>query len=113
MRTCGVSTFSEREKVIKAFQEYEGGSRSGSSASGSGSDDGRQKFSIAQWVKMNDANHWSGVPQGKKGKIVSINQQGEYDVEFLGGKYVQGLAEDLLIFANKPGMLTRMTSAVF
>ena len=114
MRTCGISTFSEREKVIKAFQEYEGGSRSGSSASGSGSDDGRgrtQKFSIAQWVKMNDANHWSGVPQGKKGKIVSINQQGDYDVEFLGGKYVQGLAEDLLIFANKPGMLTRMKSA--
>jgi hypothetical protein len=116
LRSCGISTFSDREKVIQAFREYEGGSRSGSSASGSRSDDGRgstPKFSVGQWVKMNDSNHWSGVQHGKKGQIMSITTNGDYDVEFLGGKYATGIAEEVLIFANKPGLLTRMKSAVF
>ncbi len=113
LRACGISTFSEREKVITAFRDFEGGSRSGSSASGSDDSRGRtQKYQIGQWVKMADGNHWSGVKFGKKGKISSINAQGRYDVEFLGGHVVQDLAEDVLVYANKPGMLTRMKSAV-
>jgi hypothetical protein len=62
---------------------------------------------------MADGNHWSGVQFGKKGKIYGVNAQGHYDVEFLGARVVQDLAEDALVFANKPGMLTRMKSAVF